>query len=46
MRWAVHVAHMGEKLNTCRVLVERYKLGRTRPRLEDNAENNLKEEIR
>jgi hypothetical protein len=25
IRWAQHVAHMGEKRNACRVLIEKYE---------------------
>jgi hypothetical protein len=46
MRWAMHVACMREKRNTCRVLVgkpERRKLlGRTMLKLEGNIEMDFK----
>jgi hypothetical protein len=47
MRWAGHVACVGEKRNACRVLVMKpegkRRLGRPRHRWEDNIKMNLKE---
>ena len=45
--WAGHVAHMGERRDTYRVLVEKLEgkrpLGRPRRRWEDNIKMNLQE---
>jgi hypothetical protein len=45
MRWAGHVARMGEKRGACRILVGRpegrRQLGRPRHRWEDNIKMNL-----
>jgi hypothetical protein len=47
MRWAEHVARMGEKRNTCRILVGKPKgkrpLGRPRCRWEENIKIDLRE---
>jgi hypothetical protein len=47
MRWAGHVAHMGERRGVYRVLVGKYDgkrpLGRPRHRWEDNIKMDLKE---
>ena len=47
MRWAEHVARMGEKRGVCRVLVGKpagkRPLGRPRRRWEDNVEMDLQE---
>jgi hypothetical protein len=47
MRWAGHVARMGEKRNACRILVRKPEgkrpLGRLRRRLMDNITIDLKE---
>jgi hypothetical protein len=47
MRWAGHVAHMGERGGVCRVLVEKpedtEKLGKHRCRWEDNIKMDLQE---
>jgi hypothetical protein len=47
MRWAGHVACMGEKRGAYRILVgrpeERLPLGRSRRRWEDNIKMNLQE---
>jgi hypothetical protein len=47
MRWAWHVARMGQKRNPCRLLVEKSKgkraLGRPRRRLIDNIKMDLGE---
>jgi hypothetical protein len=47
MRWAVHVACMGERRGACRVLVEKHEgrrpFGRPRLRWEDNIEMGLQE---
>jgi len=47
MRWAGHVARMGERSSAYRVLVEKPKgrrpLGRPRPRWDDNIKTELLE---
>ena len=47
MRWAWHVARMGEKRDVCRVLVGKPEvkrlLGRPRSRWEDNIKMDLQE---
>jgi hypothetical protein len=47
MRWARHVARVGEKRGVCRVMVEKPEgkrpLGRHRRRWEDNTEMDLQE---
>jgi hypothetical protein len=43
MRWAEHVAHMGEKRGAYRILVGRRPLGRPRCRWEDNIKMDLQE---
>jgi len=47
MRWAGHVARMGESTGVCRILMRKPEgkrpLGRPRHRLEDNIELNLEE---
>ena len=47
MRWAEHVAHMGERRGVCRVLVGKsegkIQLGRPRRRWEDNIKMDLQE---
>jgi hypothetical protein len=46
MRWAEHVAHMGEKRNAYGILVrkpEGRRLGRTRCRWEDDIKIELRE---
>jgi hypothetical protein len=47
MRWARHVARMGEKMNACRILVgkpeEKRPLGRPRRRWVDNIKMDLRE---
>jgi hypothetical protein len=47
MRWAGHVARMGEKRNACRILVGKPEgkrpLGRPRRRWVDNIKMNLRE---
>jgi hypothetical protein len=47
MRWAGHVARMGEKRNACRILVEKPQvkrpLGRPRRRWVDNIKMDLRE---
>jgi hypothetical protein len=47
MRWAGHVARMGEKRNACRILVGKPEgkrpLGRPRCRWEDNIRMDLRE---
>jgi hypothetical protein len=47
MRWAGHVARMGEKLNACRVLVGKPEgkgpVGRPTHRWEDNIKMDLQE---
>jgi hypothetical protein len=47
MRWAGHVARMGERRSVCRVLVGKLEgkkpLGRPRHRWEDNIKMDLKE---
>jgi hypothetical protein len=47
MRWAGHVARMGEKRGACRILVGRPEgrrpLGRPRRRWEDNIKTDLQE---
>jgi len=49
MRWAGHVARMGEKRGVCRVLVEKptgkIPLGRTKRRWEDNIKMDLHEVV-
>jgi hypothetical protein len=46
MRWAGHVAHIGEKRYACRILVEKpegkRQLGRPRHRCEDNIKMDLR----
>jgi hypothetical protein len=43
MRWAGHVARMGEKRNAYRLLVGKRPLGRPRPRWVDNIRMDLGE---
>jgi hypothetical protein len=47
IRWAGHVARMGEKRNACRVFVGKSEgnrqLGTSRPRWEDNTKMRLRE---
>jgi hypothetical protein len=47
MRWAGHVARIGQKRNACRILMgkpeERRPLGRPRSRCVDNIKLDLKE---
>jgi hypothetical protein len=47
MRWAGHVARIGEKRNACRILVGKPEgkrpLGRPRPRWVDNIRMDLRE---
>jgi hypothetical protein len=47
LRWAGHVARMGERKGACRALVEKPKgrrlLGRPRRRWENNIKMNLRE---
>jgi hypothetical protein len=43
MRWAGHVARMGEKRNACRILVGKPEGKRPRCRWEDNIKMSLRE---
>jgi hypothetical protein len=43
MRWAGHVARMGEKRNAYRILVGKIPLGRPRRRWVDNIKMDLRE---
>jgi hypothetical protein len=47
MRWARNVARMGEKRNTCRILVRKpegkRRLGRPKSMWEDNSKTDLRE---
>jgi len=49
MRWAGHVAHVGERRDVCRVFLRKPEgkrpLGRPRRRREDNIKTDLKEVI-
>ena len=49
MRWAGHVARMGERRDVCRVLVGKpegkRQLGRPRRRWEDNIKMNVQEVV-
>jgi hypothetical protein len=49
MRWADHVAYMGERRGVCRVLVGRSEgkkpLGRPRRRWEDNIKMDIQEVV-